>query len=79
MNGVNSKAHQEGEETEEISQLERELERAMNPTPTDPVPQPYFLQGKGLLQRIPSHVSMDDGLLDDEDGHQSEVWTIPIL
>ncbi|KAK3828722.1 MAG: hypothetical protein J3Q66DRAFT_323405 [Benniella sp.] len=72
MNGVNSKAHQEDEETAKISQLERELERAMNPTPTDPVPQPYFLQGKGLLQRIPSHVSMDDGLLDDEDGQRSE-------
>lgn len=48
----------------------------MNPTPTEPVPQPYFLQGKGLLQRIPSQVSMDDGLLNDHqdfEGQLSEV------
>ncbi|KAF9936385.1 hypothetical protein BGZ65_002455, partial [Modicella reniformis] len=62
-----------GDGEEEISQLARDLERAMNPTPTEPVPQLYFLQGKGLLQRIPSHVSMDDGLLDeDDDDQQSE-------
>lgn len=60
---------------EEISQLARDLERAMNPTPTDPLPQLYFLQGKGLLQRIPSQVSMDDGLLNEEqnDNLPSEV------
>ncbi|KAF9572355.1 hypothetical protein EC968_010008 [Mortierella alpina] len=55
-----------GDHDEELSQLAKDLERAMNPTPTDPVPQPYFLQGKGLLQRIPSQVSMDDGLLDED-------------
>ncbi|KAF8930365.1 hypothetical protein BGZ58_008282 [Dissophora ornata] len=58
---------------EEISQLAKDLERAMNPTPTEPVPQPYFLQGEGLLQRIPSQISMDDGLLnEDGDGQFSE-------
>ena len=57
-----------------MSQLAKDLERAMNPTPTDPVPQPYFLQGKGLLERIPTQVSMDDGLLnDDQDDQYSEV------
>ncbi|KAF9908735.1 hypothetical protein EC991_009545 [Linnemannia zychae] len=45
---------------EQMSQLARDLERAMNPTPTDPVPQPYFLQGKGLLERIPNQDSMDE-------------------
>ncbi|KAI1320191.1 hypothetical protein EDD11_001796 [Mortierella claussenii] len=66
------------ENEEEISQLAKDLERAMNPTPTDPVPQPYFLQGKGLLQRIPSQVSMDDGLLnEDQDRHQSEDFSEP--
>ncbi|KAG0303933.1 hypothetical protein BGZ98_006102, partial [Dissophora globulifera] len=60
-----SKSH--GQDEDGISQLVKDLERAMNPTPTEPSPKPYFLQGKGLLQRIPSQVSMDDGLLD-EDG-----------
>ncbi|GJJ73775.1 hypothetical protein EMPS_06133 [Entomortierella parvispora] len=57
------------ESEEEISQLARDLDKAMNPTPTEPVPQPYFLQGKGLLQRIPSQVSMDDGLLNEGEGN----------
>ncbi|KAG0002481.1 hypothetical protein BGZ80_007125 [Entomortierella chlamydospora] len=62
------------DDEEEISQLVRDLERAMNPTPTDPVPQVYFLQGEGMLERIPTQVSMDDGLLNDEgdSGQQSE-------
>ncbi|KAF9137110.1 hypothetical protein BGX30_010542 [Mortierella sp. GBA39] len=55
---------------EQMSQLARDLERAMNPTPTEPVPQPYFLQGKGLLERIPNQDSMDDG--DDQDDQYSE-------
>lgn len=64
------------EDDDRVSQLARDLESAMNPTPTEPVPQPYFLQGKGLLERIPSQVSMDDGLLDDHqdfEGQFSEV------
>ncbi|KAF9962203.1 hypothetical protein BGZ72_009279 [Mortierella alpina] len=66
-------ARKQDDQDEELSQLAKDLERAMNPTPTDPVPQPYFLQGKGLLQRIPSQVSMDDGLLDeDRNDHLSE-------
>ncbi|KAF9147943.1 hypothetical protein BG015_010345 [Linnemannia schmuckeri] len=55
---------------ERMSQLAKDLDRAMNPTPTDPVPQPYFLQGKGLLERIPNQDSMDDG--DDHDDQYSE-------
>ncbi|KAF9921316.1 hypothetical protein FBU30_008695 [Linnemannia zychae] len=43
---------------EQMSQLAKDLERAMNPTPTEPAPQIYFLQGSGLLERIPN--SMDD-------------------
>ncbi|KAF9983294.1 hypothetical protein BGZ75_005263, partial [Mortierella antarctica] len=67
------RTHKQDDHDEELSQLAKDLERAMNPTPTDPVPQPYFLQGKGLLQRIPSQVSMDDGLLDeDRTDHLSE-------
>ncbi|KAF9180896.1 hypothetical protein BGZ51_005810 [Haplosporangium sp. Z 767] len=65
--------NEDGDEGEEISQLAKDLESAMNPTPTEAVPQPYFLQGKGLLQRIPSQVSMDDGLLEEgREDHQSE-------
>ncbi|KAF9383303.1 hypothetical protein BGX21_001598 [Mortierella sp. AD011] len=66
----NGKPHDD----EEISQLVKDLERAMNPTQTDPVPQVYFLQGEGMLERIPTQVSMDDGLLNDEgdSGQQSE-------
>ncbi|KAF9345789.1 hypothetical protein BGX26_002737, partial [Mortierella sp. AD094] len=66
--------NQNQDDEEEISQLAKDLERAMNPTPTEPVPQIYFLQGEGFLQRIPSQVSMDDGLLNDEgdSGQQSE-------
>ncbi|KAF9286984.1 hypothetical protein BGZ68_002364 [Mortierella alpina] len=68
-----SQTRKQDDRDEELSQLAKDLERAMNPTPTDPVPQPYFLQGKGLLQRIPSQVSMDDGLLDeDRTDHLSE-------
>ncbi|KAF9116037.1 hypothetical protein BGX27_005270 [Mortierella sp. AM989] len=72
IGGGNSRGQYDNDE--EISQLAKDLERAMNPTPTEPVPQPYFLQGEGLLQRIPSQVSMDDGLLNDEmeDGQRSE-------
>lgn len=55
---------------EQMSQLAKDLERAMNPTPTEPVPQPYFLQGKGLLERIPNQDSMDDG--NDQDDQYSE-------
>ncbi|KAG0285977.1 hypothetical protein BGZ96_009858 [Linnemannia gamsii] len=55
---------------EQMSRLAKDLERAMNPTPTDPVPQPYFLQGKGLLERIPNQDSMNDG--DDHDDQYSE-------
>lgn len=69
--GTNPSAHQQDQE--EISQLAKELERAMNPSPTEPIPHIYFLQGEGLLQRIPNRVSMDDGLLnDDDEGQQSE-------
>ncbi|KAG0214991.1 hypothetical protein BGX33_001606 [Mortierella sp. NVP41] len=58
---------------EQMSRLARDLERAMNPTPTEPVPQPYFLQGEGLLERIPNQDSMDDGLHnDDQDDQYSE-------
>ncbi|KAG0046806.1 hypothetical protein BGZ83_008021 [Gryganskiella cystojenkinii] len=72
-NGSKKSRSHPDESGEEISQLARDLERAMNPTPTEPVPQPYFLQGTGLLQRIPSQVSMDDGLLNEErDGQISE-------
>lgn len=60
------------EDDDRVSQLARDLESAMNPTPTEPVPQPYFLQGKGLLQRIPSQVSMDDGLLDDHQDFEGQ-------
>ncbi|KAG0334542.1 hypothetical protein BG004_000366 [Podila humilis] len=67
-----SRTLQNGDDGDErISQLVRDLENAMNPTPTEPVPQPYFLQGKGLLERIPSQVSMDDGLLDDHAERQN--------
>lgn len=59
---------------EQMSQLAKDLERAMNPTPTEPVPQPYFLQGKGLLERIPNQDSMDDG--NDQDDQYSEVINI---
>jgi hypothetical protein len=65
---------------EQMSQLAKDLERAMNPTPTESVPQPYFLQGKGLLERIPQD-SMNDG--DDHDDQYSEVictctcWAYP--
>ncbi|KAG0075535.1 hypothetical protein BGZ90_009784 [Linnemannia elongata] len=55
---------------EQMSQLAKDLERAMNPTPTEPVPQTYFLQGKGLLERIPNQDSMDD--VDDQDDQYSE-------
>ncbi|KAF9312024.1 hypothetical protein BG003_006719 [Podila horticola] len=60
------------EDDDRVSQLARDLESAMNPTPTEPVPQPYFLQGKGLLERIPSQVSMDDGLLDDHQDFEGQ-------
>ncbi|KAF9286782.1 hypothetical protein BGZ88_008887 [Linnemannia elongata] len=55
---------------EQMSQLAKDLERAMNPTPTEPVPQTYFLQGKGLLERIPNQDSTDD--VDDQDDQYSE-------
>ncbi|KAF9197324.1 hypothetical protein BGZ49_002286, partial [Haplosporangium sp. Z 27] len=66
--------NQDCEDEEEISQLAKDLERAMNPTPTETV-QTYFLQGEGLLQKIHSPVSMDDGLLSDEgeEGQRSEI------
>ncbi|KAG0271824.1 hypothetical protein BGZ95_000313 [Linnemannia exigua] len=59
---------------EQMSQLAKDLERAMNPTPTEPVPQPYFLQGKGLLERIPNQDSVDedDQYFEDSDGNDGQ-------
>ncbi|KAG0373728.1 hypothetical protein BGX24_011324, partial [Mortierella sp. AD032] len=60
---------------EQMSQLAKDIERAMNPTPTDPVPQPYFLQGKGLLERIPNQDSMDEDDQYSEDSDRNDGQT----